>query len=66
MQVQWIGIVISSIALIGGIVSHFFIVGKKIAILETKVERAENDIVELKKHIPLIEFPFNAAVARPL
>lgn len=59
MPSPWISIVISSIAFVGGVVSHYFVIRVKIAILETKMERAQNDIVELKKHIPLIETKVN-------
>jgi len=59
MQPAWIAVVISSIALIGGIVSHYFVVIKTLVEVKTRLKAAESDIVALKRHLPVMEARIN-------
>lgn len=54
-----IAITISIVTFLGGVISHFFIVVKKQVEMDTRLKQVENDVVELKKHIPQIEGRIN-------
>lgn len=59
IDVSTIALAISILSMIGGVISHFFIVVKKQVEMDTRLNQVENDVVELKKHIPQIEGRIN-------
>lgn len=54
-----IAISISIVTFLGGVISHFFIVVKKQVEMDTRLKQLESDVVELKKHIPMMESRIN-------
>lgn len=59
VDIALIGLVISIVTSIGGIISHFFIVVKKQVEMDTRLKQVENDVIELKRHLPLMESKIN-------
>lgn len=54
-----VGLIISILTAIAGGISHFFVVVKKQVEMDTRLKQVESDLVELKKHIPLMEKSIN-------
>lgn len=59
IDVALIGLIISIATSIGGIISHFFIVVKKQVEMDTRLKQVENDVIELKRHLPVMESKIN-------
>jgi hypothetical protein len=59
IEPSWIALIISIITTVIGGVSHFFVVIKKQVEMDTRLKQVESDLVELKKHIPLMEKSIN-------
>ena len=56
---QVIQLVISIAVPIGAVIGHFFVISKKLVKMETRLDFAEKDILDLKKHIPGMEQKIN-------
>lgn len=52
---QWISVVVSGITLLGGIVTHFFFVREKIAVMKFQMDHLREEINRQKDYLPEIK-----------